>query len=273
MPEKHLPEGVLEKIARDPDAPHGYSHLAGCAVCRQKLEFFIRFQAAFGEEVRKPVDPAVERIARGEGVPAVIVLRYTKILPDTSSLGIEKRILVLAAQGPPEEPARYLGAATFVSEPTKTLVRVVKDNDTGAYSLHVLTDFTDRRKHVILGIGRENEQPIFAVTDGKGIARIETSASIEWNSVLILLFPPIASVMVDRLWETPQRFLLQGLACEMKIENGVLNLRLNAPEGRRVHHVVAVYDSGRSELQSVNDGCAAFPVGQPERIAEIKFFS
>ena len=271
MKKNHLQEDVLDRLAREPAGTDGRDHLLECPRCRQRYEYFVRFHEAFSQALRKPRDPAVERIA-APAFQGAITLRPVRILPDIASLGVEKRVMVLAAQGTVEEAAHYVSAATFISEPTKTLVRVVRDADANAYTLHVLSDFSEHRKHVVLGIGRENEQPIFAATDEKGIARVTSAGSIDWNGVLILLYPPLAKITVDRLWKTPQRFVLEGLSCEMKVDKGVLDMHVSPPEGQRIHHAVAVRRGGVPELEPVVEGYAAFPAGGTESITEIRLF-
>lgn len=164
-------------------------HLDECPMCRERFLFLRRLQGAIAEESAMPRDPRVGRLVAGFSGRQVIALHPTRSHPDLTPYGVGGGVMVLAAQTEHHVDGRLVHAVTFSSEPDHVVVRVVRDDQSKKYHLHLLTPHSEDAYHATLTVRLSDGEQIVATTGSDGVAEIDASHAIAWEDAVIAVEP------------------------------------------------------------------------------------
>jgi hypothetical protein len=264
--ELHYTEEQLEALIRRPSAAEADDHLRVCPMCKSKHEFLMQFHEAFAEELVKPVDARIERLAQQRSAN-IIELKPYQASVDISQIGIGEKTLLLAAQHIEEDTARYVAVGTFASLEAKTLVRVVHDRMQGTYRIFVLAQDLDHMRHVLVVIRRTDGQTTRLVTDASGMSVLNVTDAPDWKNCLVLVYTPVASFKIDE--QTNLKDINSGLI-DCHEEGDTVVLSLTSEARGTINHVVFVRAKGKVELRTVVQG---EPQSIDGPITEIRIFN
>lgn len=189
----HYTEEQLEDLARGAISSakklplETEAHFRTCAMCRMKYEFVLQFHKNLGEEVQTPIDRRIARFVDESLYPNVIQLHPYRAEVDLASLGADKALLVLAAQGIKEDTGPFTTVGTFASEAHRVLVRVVEDRPSNRYRLHLLSEKEQAKRRARIFIVEQTGQAHALVTGDDGVAEFSAHPPIDWRSVSIAL--------------------------------------------------------------------------------------
>ncbi len=186
VPQRHLPEHILQGIARHALEPD--EHAADCPVCRARIDFLTSFNEALVQEESHPLTNAGRLRARLIADPSVIRLTHGHIpsgddpIPETSPA-------LLAAQAA-RRHSRVATVAVFTAPEHRIVLRVLSDARRRTVSLHLLADAEGLVRGVNVGIMNAAGHIIRVRTDAAGVGRMEEGESIDWTSASVFLFRP-----------------------------------------------------------------------------------
>jgi len=268
MEKAHYTEEQLESLIRESADAETDPHLRTCPMCRSKHQFLSQFHRALKDELAKPVDPKIERLAQ-RGRSNIIQLSPYQAKPDVSQLGVGERTLVLAAQHVEKEKGRYAAAVTFASEPTKTLVRVVLDRLENTYRLFILSEKVEHMRHVLITVKTADGPPLWLVTDAGGVCSLSATETRDWKRTLVLLYTPVATLPMGSPGDTKD---LNASVDIFQDEGGKKSLILTSESRHIVGHALFVFDDGSFELRDVVED-QPISLSVEKKVKEIRLFN
>lgn len=185
---KHYSEKELENRILEGDVGND-EHLGECPACRERFRFLQRLHGAIAEESSIPRDPRIGRLVAGLSGGNVIVLHPARSHPDLSRYGVGGGVMVLAAQTEHHADGRLVPAVTFSSEPHHVVVRVVHDEQSKRYRLHLLTPHSEDAFHATLTVRLPDGDQVVVTTGSDGVAEIGASHAIVWEDAVIAVEP------------------------------------------------------------------------------------
>jgi hypothetical protein len=167
LPEKVIEQFILESPELDDDRRNEIKqHLQSCAVCSSIYNHIHAFHTDYNEygasspQTRKRLENFLS-------------IQYSVFpLKPLYSRDIYNRgyITVLAAMTPTKDIGRFKTVVTLAAEREKTLVRIIRDTQTGAYKFYVLTENPERKAYALLSFPEISTD---FVTDERGQLEVD----------------------------------------------------------------------------------------------------
>ncbi len=281
MTKLHINEIELEKLARSSaegtasEIISNNAHLQTCNVCREKLDFFVKFYLAFNEELdirQRWTDERVKHLVEQLTSSNIIYLKPFNAQPDLESIGVGRNSYVLAAQTVAEEVVRYKTTATFASEHVHALVKINEDTEKNLYHLFVLSENEDHRCHVLIGIAEADSEKLLIPTNREGFAELPYSSPINWKNATLILMTPSEVFPFDDL-EKKSGELIGGLfKFNFKTEEHTLTFSFITESKNLPHHILLIYEDQSQLCKQVEGTTITFTVDSDKKITEIRFF-
>ncbi len=167
-------ESHIEKFVRFPESLTAdelkavQEYIANDKTAKELVEFYTNFYAELDQLNR----------------PQTIALRYYK-----PKIGFNAPF-VLAADSHHDNSNTIVTKATYSSEETGTLVRILENKRDQSFQLHVLSKLLDTEERVLVHF---NQPPLDFVTEKGGVLKnikIETLSAIDWASLTLVLSLP-----------------------------------------------------------------------------------
>jgi hypothetical protein len=198
----HLEEHVIETYVARPQSlgvnarQDVAAHLEQCKACRKIADFLREFyeeRESTKEKHPAGIDNFVAKI-----FPSAHIVALYPYRPEPASVSAsDAYTIVLAAKSPKPAPPRFETVATLASEQKDTLLRILRDRESSALRLYILSE--DRRKyaHAIISLP---DLAVDAVVDEKGQAIISLAGRLiprNWEGVKCVLRLPLGEVRIN----------------------------------------------------------------------------
>jgi hypothetical protein len=268
---QHHSEEHIDQLARMASPAMTDEHIKVCSVCRERFEFLRSYYDALERELAQSPDNRIEKLASSLRPSNIIELKPYHAQADVSALGADG-VLVLAAQSIADQEGSVITVATYASEQRNTLVRVLHNRDSDAYSLYVLSDDQSLREYVIIAVRDSTQQMHFAATGGDGVAEMKIPSSVEWGKASLVLLTPLASFNLSEKLSRSGRLRYDPFAAEVTSNTQSVSIAVASPEDQMIGHVLVVLDDGTVLLAGNIAGTATFPFIQMQAIKSIRLF-
>lgn len=182
----HYTEDDLSARARalvderlDSDSADG--HLSVCAVCSQKLEFFVDYYKSLAHELGLPGQEGNAQLTRKEDGPVILTF-----VPFHSKMAVERVPgeypgLILAAQDSGTSQNRFKPVAVFNSTDPPAVLRVIEDSELHEFKVYVLSEKPKITAHVRLTFVDDSGRMALTSTDAHGHATVEVPLGFNWK--------------------------------------------------------------------------------------------
>ncbi|MBI5216450.1 MAG: hypothetical protein HY960_11925 [Ignavibacteriae bacterium] len=272
MTENHLTELELDRLARDSARLNESekNHLDLCNSCKEKLKFLQQYYSTLEGEMVKPISERVETLSRKITRSNIIELSLYQPQIDLNKLTGTDNTIVLAAQHVAEETGRFVTVATFASEPSKTLVRIVKDRFEQQYRFHVLAENPLLSQLVLLGIVDESGRSFFLPTNKQGVSSFPSLEIIEWKRSGVTLHLPSAILTV----EDDKEYITDGnFSLLLHPEPDTFKATITSTTNEHIRYALILFDDESTLVKEVHSHQIAIPLTANQTITEIRLFS
>ncbi len=268
----HLSELQIDQLARDSSqsAINEKSHLDSCAGCREKLEFLRTYYHSLENELANPISERVEKLSWK--LSKANIIQFTLYQPhvDVNKLTGKENTIVLAAQHIAEDTSRFVTVATFASEPTRTLVRVVEDRFENKYRIHVLAENPILSQFVLVGIVDDSGRSSFLPTNEQGIASLSSNDSIEWKHSGVTVHLPSAILPFD---EGVGRITDGDFSLILHRESNMFKATISSSTNEHVRFSLFLFKDDSTLVKEVHSHQITVPLSSNQPISEIRLFS
>jgi hypothetical protein len=184
----HLEESIIAQQARSGGEPD--AHIRACGRCTGIFEFY---RAYFPEEQKSLVRPVTEHDR--DRVRSILSPGMYAFVPYRMHLQVNSPHLggspyLLAAQDRSAHRSRIHSIASFASEAINTVIRVLRDSDSGTTSLHILADDRQYLRRVEVAVTDHGGRTVHVRTDDDGVGIVDETVPIDWKSARLLLITP-----------------------------------------------------------------------------------
>ncbi|HTX98537.1 MAG TPA: hypothetical protein VMG09_00815 [Bacteroidota bacterium] len=191
----HLTEDELALLAIVSAAHDGgrsvdHPHIRRCALCREKLGFYVAFYANLAVELSKKETGARSyHEAPGAAVNVVRFSPWESEHPTARTEPVDSE-LILAAKTMTDRTDRYRTVATFSSSNPPAILRVLEDRKEQVYRVFVLSQEPTIRDRVNIVIADEVGNAVTARTDPHGVALLTVPENFDWTHSHIAVVSP-----------------------------------------------------------------------------------
>ncbi|MBI3194480.1 MAG: hypothetical protein HYZ34_08460 [Ignavibacteriae bacterium] len=272
MTNNHLTELELDRIARDSArlSVSEKNHVDLCDICKEKLEFLQQYYLTLEGEMLKPISERVETLSRKITRSNIIEFKLYQPQIDLNKLTRTDNTIVLAAQHVAEDTSRFVNVATFASEQTKTLVRVVEDRVEQKYSLHLLAENPILSQFVLVGIVDDSGRSFFVPTNEQGIASLSSQEIIEWKRSGVTVHLPSAILTVE---DGKERITDGNFSLVSHPEPNTFKATISSTTDEQIRFALILFDDESTIVKEIHAHQLAVPLTPNQTITEIRLFN
>jgi hypothetical protein len=264
METKHYSEVELDALAQSSAAGPNRSqdwndeHLLACAGCREKAGFLRDYYAGLAQIADDAVHPGVAALARPLQPPRVVALRLFSAPLQRDLFGSSGHTYVLAAQSASVAAERFVTLASFASEESKALVRVVMDHQRNELVIRLLAEGTGEKGRALIAFGGISGLPP-VLADPSGVAHAPApGGACDWANAGIIVSYPLAAFSVPGGLKGGESFSAASLSLQVAVTGNLLCFEVVAAT-ETVRNLVALDDKSNPHILQIVDSRASLP--------------
>lgn len=273
MEGQHYSEQQLDAFARSGPDGNAAAHLLHCERCRKIFEFLRSYYAEADQTFRGPLTRQAEDFVPQERSTRIIVLHPFAAQPDTTAIGVSQRTIVLAAQSGQEAPEVHeIEELTYAAQPEGILVRVIRNNVSKHWTLYVLAEKEEHRRHVLLVVSSEKGTDQCALTDAEGIASLTATVSVPSQDLVLTLRLPDKIMTIDGALDGAMIVSDNDVSAVIQTRPDLVSVALQNERAPRFAKAAIVFSDGSSSLQDVAFEQFSVQTQSPAHVAELRLF-